>query len=37
MNKMLSKYDRNTKYLIVKFRKVYCGNLDNFSNVPQHV
>ena len=32
MNKMLSRYDRN-----IEFRKAYCGNSDNFSNVPQHV
>ena len=31
---MLSKYDRNIKYLMVKFRKAYRGNSDNFSNVP---
>ena len=34
MNKKLSKYDRNIEYLMVKFRKAYCGNSDNFSNVP---
>ena len=37
VNKMLSKYDRNMEYLMVKVRKAYCGNSDNFSNVPQHV
>ena len=34
MNKMLSKYERNIEYLMVKFRKACCGNSDNFSNVP---
>ena len=37
MTKTLSKYDRNIEYLMVKFRKAYCGNSDNFSNVPQPV
>ena len=32
---MLSEYDRNIEYLMVKFKKAYCSNSDNFSNVPQ--
>ena len=36
VNKMLSKYDKNIKYFkMVTFRKAYCGDSDNFSNVPQ--
>ena len=36
MNKMLSKYDRNIRYLVVSL-EAYSGNSDNFSNIPQHV
>ena len=32
---MLSEYDKNIEYLMVKFKKAYCSNSDNFSNVPQ--
>ena len=37
VNKMLSMNDRNIEYLMVKFRKTYCGHSDNVSNVPQFV